>query len=416
METSLEPSDLVQASELLLNLLSPKLKRAFRLVVNFSEKQAFFKICLKTSLWFDVYLRTMPDFAMAVNIARQYVTKTRLNISPQEDAPFVIDYKETEKDKAFIICPIFRDYGTCKYTKNCGRGDHPEIYCKGAVVTKDGRKSTCNFYFITKLVVNDLSNDKYVVMLRREPFRELLLIPRPNNESNNCGHYTNETLVRQETFWKDLLSRRQSLNFHSIAINYGEWETLQSQNKYAQECHAHVHLYFSSDTWKIVREKITNSDISLKFSARDYPEPNYLLIDCDELENERLRSAEHLLMLNAIQALNENFTDTMKENTKVLEALNKNFTDTMKENNKFNENLTDTMKENTKVLEALNKNFTDTMKENNKNFTDTMKENTKVLKALNKNFTDTMKENTKALIQAIESVGKSSQYSYNNYN
>jgi hypothetical protein len=89
METSLEPSNLARASELLLNRLSPKLKQS----------------------WFDIYLQAMPDFVEAVNIARQYVTKIRLNISPQEE---VIDYKETE-DKAFVICPNYRDFGNCKY-------------------------------------------------------------------------------------------------------------------------------------------------------------------------------------------------------------------------------------------------------------------------------------------------------------
>jgi hypothetical protein len=213
------------------------------------------------------------------------------------------------------------------------RGDHPKIYCKGDVVTRDGRKSTCDFNFVTKLVVDKLSNEKYVVMLRSEPFRELLLIPRPDNKtnnSNNYGHYTNETLVQQETFWEDLLSKRQSLNFHSIAINYGAWETAQSQNKYEQECHAHVHLYFTSDTWNGVKEKLTDSDILLEFNARDYPKPNYLPKDCAELEEKRLRSAEHLLMLKVIYNLKGN----IKENNALMLKAISNLNDNIKENNK----------------------------------------------------------------------------------
>lgn len=117
------------------------------------------------------------------------------------------------------------------------------------MVTRNGRKSTLWFLFCYKLAVDDLSNEKYVVILQSKPFWELLLIPHPGNKTNNlnnCGYYTNKTLVWQETFWEDLLSNWQSLNFHSIAINYRAWETGQSQNKYMQECHAHVHLYF---TW-----------------------------------------------------------------------------------------------------------------------------------------------------------------------
>ncbi|CAI2180963.1 2622_t:CDS:2 [Funneliformis geosporum] len=278
LETNLDPSNLVQASELLLNCLSPKLKQSFRLVITLSEEKASFKLCLDPSLWFDVYLQTVTDFAEAVNIARQYVTTTRLNISPEEEAPFIIDYKETVKDKAFIICPYA---STCRNGSNCEK-DHPKIYCDGKVITRDGRTSKCNFYFTTKLVIDELSNDKYVVMLRREPFRELLLIPHPNFQAKNCGHYNNETLVQQETFWKELLNKQQTLNFHSIAINYGAWETGQSQNKYAQECHAH----------RLSWTKLFTT----------------------ELEEKRLRSAEHQLMLKAIS----NITSTMNENTKAL--------------------------------------------------------------------------------------------------
>jgi hypothetical protein len=61
----------------------------------------------------------MLGFVEAVNMVRQYVTKIRLNISPREEAPYVIDYKETEKDKAFVICPNYRDFGNCRYWQNC---------------------------------------------------------------------------------------------------------------------------------------------------------------------------------------------------------------------------------------------------------------------------------------------------------
>lgn len=43
--------------------------------------------------------------------------------------------------------------------------DHLKIYCKRNMVTRDGRKFTCDFYFVTKLIVDDLSNEKYVMML-----------------------------------------------------------------------------------------------------------------------------------------------------------------------------------------------------------------------------------------------------------
>src|SRR5436190_1305950 len=142
-------------------------------------------------------------------------------------------------------------------------------------------KKKCNFYFATKLVVDKLSDDKYVVLLRREPFRELLLIPRPNDdESVNYRHYNNEALVQEEGFWKDLLSKRESLKFNSM----------------------------------------------------DHLGPNYLLQDCDELKEKRLRPAEHLLMLKAVSNLTSKIEDNNKKLIEKIEDNNKNLIETMNKN------------------------------------------------------------------------------------
>ncbi|KAF0375121.1 parep15, putative coiled-coil protein: PROVISIONAL [Gigaspora margarita] len=221
--------------------LKPKLKQSFRL--------------------------TITDFTKAVNVARQYITTTRLNISPEDEAPFIIDYKETEKDKAVSLCPYFpiNKFSHQFNLDFVDQGDHPEIICKG-------RQSLCNYYFATKLVVKELSNE----------------------------------------------DKRQSLGFHSIAINYGVWETGQSQNKYAQECHAHVHLYFTPDAWNGVKKRISDLDILLKFNARDFSGPNYLLQDCAELEKKRLRPAEYLLMLKAVSSFESSVEKLEKSYEKII--------------------------------------------------------------------------------------------------
>jgi hypothetical protein len=124
----------------------------------------------------------MPDFAKAVGIARQYVTNTQLNNSPQDEAPFVNEFN----------CP--------------DKGDHPTIVCKEKVVE------------IESLVTpsTEVSNDDYIISLRSEPVRELLLIPRPNDDEQvNYRHFTNETLVQQEAFWKHLLYQRQCIDFYN---------------------------------------------------------------------------------------------------------------------------------------------------------------------------------------------------------
>ena len=131
-------------------------------------------------MWYDVYLRIKPSLTEVVKIARDYVTATRLSIPPEEDGPFVIDYEETEKDKAYIPCSNSRVLHKQNKNKNkeCGKCvdfqclqlsrrisfcsgcsglyhsnflsrntcqsinlsveyDHPEFICIGKVITRD---------------------------------------------------------------------------------------------------------------------------------------------------------------------------------------------------------------------------------------------------------------------------------------
>ena len=89
----------------------------------------------------------------------------------------------------------------------------------------------------------------------------------------------------------------QRLNFHTIAVNYGQWETGQSRDKYVQTCHTHVHSLFDRETWEKLKDMVADKDILSKLNTRNYPGPNYLLENCMELEQQRLQSAEHQFML-----------------------------------------------------------------------------------------------------------------------
>lgn len=186
-----------------------------------------------------------------------------------------MDYKEIEKEKAYtrctkkhyttqhqncskctisrclcnIQCPHRGPYSANQSINFSVEYDHPTLTCTGNVMTRDGRKQL-DYYFATKLIIRDLSTENYIVLLRRESIRELLMLPYSNKGKENCNHFDNETLVKNNNFWTDLLEQRQRLSFHSIAFNYGRWETGQSRDKYAQACHAHVHLYFDNETWE----------------------------------------------------------------------------------------------------------------------------------------------------------------------
>ncbi|CAB4480397.1 unnamed protein product [Rhizophagus irregularis] len=153
--------------------------------------------------------------------------------------------------------------------------DHPEFM---NVTTRYGWKTTCDYYFASKLIIRDLSMDDYIILLRREPIRELLLLLRPN---------------------------RNTITLTTRAVNYGRWETGQSRDKYAQSCHAHVHLLFDREAWEGVKGIVMNKVTLSKLNARNFPGPNYLLKDCTELEQQRLQSAEHQCMLASITKLSE---------------------------------------------------------------------------------------------------------------
>ncbi|EXX59901.1 uncharacterized protein OCT59_000363 [Rhizophagus irregularis] len=286
--TTLDPDDLAKASTLLLSAVEarPKLTQAFRLEVKFLQENAQFQICLDPVLWYDVYLRVNPRLDEAVRIAREYVTSIRTQILPEEDGPFVVEYDEIEKDKAFIPCN--------------------KIY----------------------LIIN--------------PNVTIISYCCDENPSENCCYCPvlieikltiitdNEGLVQRSEFWRDLIEQRQRLNFHSIAVNYGRWETGQSRDKYAQACHAHVHLLFDREAWEGVKGIVTNKITLSKLNTRNYPGPNYLLKDCTELEQQRLQLAEHQYMLASITKLsvsvensNKSLIDAISSLTVAINSLNR---------------------------------------------------------------------------------------------
>src|SRR6266511_941325 len=96
---------------------------------------------------------------------------------------------------------------------------HNYTRCDAKVATREGRETTCGYRIIPELTIWE--EDQYVILFRREPIWELLMVPYPN-------HYDNETYIIETLFWKDLLAIKQRLGFYSVSLNYGTWETQQS--------------------------------------------------------------------------------------------------------------------------------------------------------------------------------------------
>src|SRR5438045_5609809 len=107
--------------------------------------------------------------------------------------------------------------------------DHLGVTCKGTSKTRDGCNIGYDYYVIGNLVV--YTREKYYIMIRREPIRGLLFVPRPNNDKeNNFNHFDNTTLIKSQSFWEDLLKERNHLGFNSVSLNYGIWETKQARS------------------------------------------------------------------------------------------------------------------------------------------------------------------------------------------
>ncbi|CAF1197435.1 unnamed protein product [Rotaria sordida] len=141
--------------------------------------------------------------------------------------------------------------------------------------------------------------DETVVMkwpVSAEHVRDLLLHPSPP------WHIVNRELVCLPLFWttaiytcrflhKELCEKKNSDDVKwpvdAIAINFGQWESASSREKYAINCHAHAHFLLTLD---FIDECNDNFFRSLK--GRQKAPPNYLYENAKLLEHERLLSYE----------------------------------------------------------------------------------------------------------------------------
>ena len=139
-------------------------------------------------------------------------------------------------------------------------------------------------------------------MLRREPQRELMIMPHPGDD--HMGHRTNEELVGDQKFWDSMVKFSKRFRCSAMALNFGLWESLHSESKYQQSCHAHVHAYFHLSDWLKLQQLDMKVNIphrkgknAKSYSAdalltgRNAPPASYKMQDCHELERERLVAA-----------------------------------------------------------------------------------------------------------------------------
>jgi hypothetical protein len=84
-----------------------------------------------------------------------------------------------------------------------------------------------------------------------------------------------------------------------FALNFGEWETVLSKNKYAADCHGHCHVFLSLDCAKELASKEKCSGLLGRYAE---PE-NYCLANVSELEVKRLLAAESKILKSRLDTL-----------------------------------------------------------------------------------------------------------------
>lgn len=117
--------------------------------------------------------------------------------------------------------------------------------------------------------------------------RELLLLPRPP------FHVTNRQLIVMPSFWEFYFTLQQRILDESedpsaipyLACNFGEWEKKLSQDTFAKQCHACVHVGLSQKAQKKLAKlyselnQRTLDPADYSTDNIDYLEQHYLLPD-----------------------------------------------------------------------------------------------------------------------------------------
>ncbi|GES88850.1 hypothetical protein GLOIN_2v1782606 [Rhizophagus clarus] len=280
-----------------------QLKKKYRLEVEFDHCDwvAKFQICLDPLSWFDVYLRPKGN-EQAVNIAQEYIKSIKDKFPPKSTTDEEHgDPITTQKYNAFEICGNYRE-GICG-NRNCKR-PHPEFIYRTFVNFSDIRAGPCGQYIPNSLRINNLTVEsttkKYSVCLRRDLYRELLLIP--------YEHDDNEKLVTSVDTWKNIFKLHRRLGFYQVSFNFGVWESLS--------CHGHAHFRFDANAWDVLeKESVSWEEVDKEVSARlkeyKHPGPNYLLQNCLDLEDSpqllkcRIKIQEDRKLINNENALDE---------------------------------------------------------------------------------------------------------------
>jgi outer membrane murein-binding lipoprotein Lpp len=112
-------------------------------------------------------------------------------------------------------------------------------------------------------------------------------------------HYTNRVAVTLADFWDAILSIIKKYGGHMAALNFGKWESQDSNDKYKVDCHAHAHIAIRPNPWVEMVARTCTDAKEKRIQQSTQPPKNYVLIDCKELEDYRLTTLQSRVFLSS---------------------------------------------------------------------------------------------------------------------
>jgi len=251
------------------------LQKAYRIELAFENKKWILRACIDPIRWYDSIINNTKSMDYALRFianCRKYGQET---LQPKLETPKTAPCTNNHCKRS-----------TCRFLH--------EVWppCTAMINYLDGGSSTqCGFTIYEENKIDQVYGlDNWSLFVR--PFeltREVLLIPSPSDIKFYNIPHGNKGLIQQPSFWKAAqeisikMSKKTLLQTNPvtrIVVNFGEWETGMRLNPLLEECHAHAHLWLTTE--------FTRCGVYPKLAKHDYPPEDYLIANARELERERL--------------------------------------------------------------------------------------------------------------------------------
>lgn len=323
------PQMLAESCTQLLEIIDkkPGLLEAYSISYEPVEKTLYLR--LQSTAWFDIFFRDRNQIDQ-LRIATEFVETTKRNVAVNDmimDKIQVIDGSECiNKCRAGEKCQRKNSCSTYPFVSvqegnNSYMLTEPEFYhpaakdvnCNHQVTLSVGSQIPCEHFVSQQLVI--LNENGYVVGLKREPIRQLTMSP--------LEHLTNRQLVVKAKFWKNALNLCNLYGGHEVTLNFGKWETVESKNPYIMDCHGHAHINIDLENWneKVLSRLHHNSPQKKRANQSLRSPPNYRLLDCKELEAQRLSSLQSKVFFDSYIDVAESLKGTAESLKGILESL-----------------------------------------------------------------------------------------------